>query len=236
MVKTVAMFKEALKQLKQRLGYVVIGLLLIIGASIWIWPQQFSDLWLTRDQQGQLWFYSGDYQRAALTFNDTRWRAYSLYGGEEFDNATLLFGQFDSPKESLAKSNSMAHARRYVKARNGYASLIDDPEVGLAAQKNLKLVQQIIDDNNRLSDSQQAQENESFKDLDDKPQTGDGSEKKVTVLSDQEKFNAKQLLQDKQLNQLWLRGVQKDPARFLSRKFHYQNFQQQVQKKAVGNE
>ncbi|MDP5070325.1 MAG: hypothetical protein NWQ45_05440, partial [Congregibacter sp.] len=58
------------------------------GRSRWLWlglgvacivavvsnPQGFINLWLSPDQQGRLWFAYGDYQRAARSFEDPRWR------------------------------------------------------------------------------------------------------------------------------------------------------------------
>ena len=82
---------------------------------------------------------------------------------------------------------------------------------------------EIIDETNRLSESQQAEEGESSKELGDAPQTGDGGQKKEGRKQVVEQLDAGQLLLDPALNDMWLRQVQKDPALFLANKFQIQN-------------
>jgi hypothetical protein len=117
----------------------------------------------------------------------------------------------------------LAHARRYIKARNIYQGIITKDPTNPAAMNNLKIVQSIIDDVNRLSESQQAEEGDSFKELGDEPQTGDGGEKKQALKQVLEQLDAKQILLDPALNDMWLRQVQKDPSLFLANKFQMQN-------------
>ncbi|MFT5519530.1 MAG: Ca-activated chloride channel family protein [Enterobacterales bacterium] len=199
------------------------SLILMIALFAYLKPQTFADLWLTHDQQGQLLFKLEHYQQAANHFESTRWQAYSLYGAEEYDQAATLYDQFDSSQAQLYRANALAHARRYIKARNIYQQIIDKDPTNPAALNNLKIVQLIIDDVNRMSESQQAEEGDSVKELGDEAQTGDGVEKKQLRNQVLEQLDAEQILLDPTLNEMWLRQVQKDPALFLANKFMIQN-------------
>jgi len=189
----------------------------------YIKPQQFTDLWLTRDQQGQILFNLGEYQQASNTFQNTQWQAYSSYGAEQYKNSVTLYGQFNDIESQIAQANALAHGREYVNARNLYQKIITMAPQNRAAQTNIKIVQAIIDEVNRLSASQKAEEGESMKELGDDPQTGDGAERKEAP-KEQElvQLTAEQLLLDPKLNEMWLRQVQKNPAYFLSQKFYMQ--------------
>ncbi len=182
--------------------------------------QAFLDLWMTRDQQGQLLFNRGKYDEASKRFMSVRWQAYSFYGAEKFDNAALLFSQYSDDNNVLAQANALAHASRYIEARDIYSMLVQRTPEFTAAQKNLSVVQGIIDDINRMSESQKPEGNSQA--LEDEPVRADGAEKQETRVQELEPLTSEQLLLDPELNAMWLRQVQKDPARFLALKFQAQ--------------
>jgi Ca-activated chloride channel family protein len=187
-------------------------------------PQQFTDLWLTRDQQGQLLFQLGHYQQASSAFKSTQWQAYSSYGAEQYKIAATLYSQFDDINNQVAKANALAHGREYIKARNLYRHILTLSPQNTAASTNIVIVQAIIDEVNRLSASQKAEQGESIKELGDEPQTGDGAEREDAPKEQEiEQLTAEQLLLDPSLNDMWLRQVQKNPANFLSQKFYMQH-------------
>jgi len=186
-------------------------------------PQQAADLWLTRDQQGRMLFSQGHYETAARQFNDTRWKAYSLYASEQFDQSAAVYGQLEHTLDVLARANALAHARRYVKARDIYQALLKQEPDNRAAQHNIKIVKKIIDDVNRMSESQQPEDGDAPQELGDNAQTGEGAEKQGGRKQTVEQYDAQQLLLDPSLNAMWLRQVQKNPALFLSNKFHMQS-------------
>jgi Ca-activated chloride channel homolog len=197
------------------------SIMLVIAFSL-LSPRQFANLWLTSDQQGYLLFKLGYIEKATTTFSNTRWQAYSFYTTEKFDQSAMLYGQYTSPHDMLAQGNAFAHARRYIKARDKYQEILQDNPNFEAAQINIAIVQEIIDDVNRLSASQREEVGSTGQDLGDEPQIGDGDERESFQLKQAETLSAEQLLLDPELNQMWLRQVQKNPARFLTSKFHQQ--------------
>lgn len=198
---------------------------LLMGVIVFAYfqPQKLADIWLTRDQQGQVLFNLHRYELAAVTFSNTRWQAYSYYGAEKFKQSATLYNQFTTSKDKLARGNALAQDSRYLEARDVYQLILDKEPENENALKNFNIVQAIIDEVNQFSESQKNDDEHTSKELGDEPQTGDGAEKKEIVIQEIEQLTAEQLLLDPKLNEMWLRQVQKDPARFLSQKFHMQN-------------
>ena len=184
------------------------------------------DLWLTRDQQAQVLFNLGYYRQAAITFSDPQWQAYSYYAAEDFEQAASIYSQFDNLEARFYRANAMAHGRHYVKAREEYLAILAEKSNHHGAQQNLKIVQALINEINLTSQNQTSEQGESSKPLGDMPKTADGALRKDRVALKITQLTAEQILQDAKLNELWLRQVQKNPARFLSYKF-----QQQVEQK-----
>jgi len=199
-----------------------LAVLSALTAFIILKPSDFIDLWMTKDQQGQLLFNAGHYEQASKTFNNVHWLAFSAYGNQDYETAATFYSQFNNKESLLAQANALAHGRHYLKARNLYQNILDQYPNYSAAEENRDLIQAIIDEVNLLSESQKAEQGESIKELGDEPQTGDGAEKQEARSQEVEQLNAEQLLLDPNLNEMWLRQVQKDPDRFLSQKFHFQ--------------
>jgi len=224
MVKFISRISLNLSRINKRNKNLFIVILIITTCLFaYFKPQQFIDLWLTRDQQGQLLFNLGHYQQASSTFKSTQWQAYSSYGAEQYKNAATLYSQFNDVDNQIAKANAFAHGREYIKARDLYQQVLTKAPQNLAASTNIVIVQAIIDEVNRLSASQKAEDGESIKELGDEPQTGDGAERQEAAKQQKiEQLSAEQLLLDPSLNEMWLRQVQKNPANFLSQKFYMQ--------------
>lgn len=221
-------FVSRLRTQKQRL--LLLALIAFVSWGV-IYPQRFFDLWLTRDQQGQILFYQGHYAEAANRYSSAQWQAYSFYGAEKFKQAAILYSQYSDLNSLMAQANALAHASEYVNARNLYRKIVKQYPDYQGAQHNLKIVQALIDDINRMSESQRPEGNS--KALGDEPQRGDGAEQKETRVQELEQYTSEQLLLDSALNQMWLRQVQKNPANFLSQKFSLQ-WNKQRQQAAEG--
>ncbi len=185
-------------------------------------PQQFYNLWLTPDQQGQVLFKLERYEEAARRFKDPRWQAYSYYGAEKFEQSATVFSQFPDYQAGLASANALAQGQHYVKAAAQYKSLIEQDPTEKAAPHNLAIVQGLIDAINMMSESQKAELGEGSEELGDAPQRADGADRVDMQPQEIEQLSAEQLLLDPALNEMWLRQVNKDPASFIAQKFYIQ--------------
>ncbi len=184
----------------------------------------FADLWMTPDQQGRYYLSKGDYQIAAQRFSDISWRGVAYYRDENFAAAVEMFSRIETVDGYFNLGNALAHGRNYVKAVQAYdKALVLDPEHA-PALKNKAFIQSIVDQINQMTESQQAEDGvDRSKELgEDDPQTADGVEKKEFGVEEVQQLTAEQVLLDEEMNEIWMRQVQKDPARFLRVKFQMQ--------------
>lgn len=178
-------------------------------------------LWLTPDQLGYRYFKRGEFREAAKHFKDTQWRATAYYHGEEFEAAADLYLQLDSAKGYFHAANALAHAQRYLQAVDAYDEALRLQPDHAGAANNRELVQSLIDDTNRMSESQQAEPGQRIEELGDEPWRAEGADRE-TRQQEQKPLSAAEILTSDTINELWMREVQPSPARFLAIKFRMQ--------------
>jgi Ca-activated chloride channel family protein len=185
----------------------------------------FADLWLTGDQQGRLLMQRGRYREAAGRFEDPMWKALALYYAEEFMLAAEYFSRSDSDDALFNEANARAHARDYLRAVRRYDRLLArSPDYPGAAQ-NRRRVQELIDEINRLSESQQEEAGTSSEEKElggDDAVPAEGAEQLTWEKTELRQFTAEEILQDPATGEMWLRSVQQDPSSFLAAKFAMQ--------------
>jgi len=194
-------------------------------AAQWWW-----DLWLTPDQQGQRWLNQQDYAQAAKHFQDPLRKGVSYYYAREFKLAHSAFLQAKSDTGLFYAASALARQREYLAARDLLQSLSEksgvEPELALDIIRNLKVLNSIVEEVNRMSESQAGTTDgpeESFELADDKPRTGDGAEEETAAeLMIKETLNANEILGSPELADKWLKRVEADPKYFLKAKFQIQ--------------
>lgn len=193
--------------------------------SRWSPLQWFADLWLTGDQQGRLLMQGGDYRAAATRFDTTMWKGLAYYYAEDFMLAAEYFSRSDSDDALFNEANARAHVRDYVRAVNRYDRLLArNPEYPGALQ-NRERVQAIIDEINRLSESQQQEQGVSGEDKElgsDDAIPAQGAEEITWEQAEAVTLTADEILQDPATAEMWMRSVQQDPSNFLAIKFGMQ--------------
>lgn len=188
----------------------------------------FIRLWLTPDQLGRFYFERGQYQRAAAAFQNPQWQATSFYYAENFTAAAEIFRRIETPEALFNLANSLAQRQDYLLALRAYSELLAGAPDHQAAEDNRQTIQDIVDEINLMSESQQSEPGKQTKELGDQPQRADGAAKDETTPQLVERLTAEQLLADQQILAMWMRQVQVDPARFLSAKFQLQYQQQKL--------
>ncbi len=180
------------------------------------------DLWLTPDQQGQYYFEKGDYDRAAESFEEMSWKGVAFYRNENFEAAIEIFSRIKNPDGYFHLGNAFAHARLYGMAIDAYHRTLAMEPGHQDAQKNIRILEKLIDELNRQAAAQKAEEGESSEEMGDDAVHGDGADETALGQKNIEQYSAKQILADPELNEIWMRQVQQDPAHFLGMKFHMQ--------------
>ena len=187
--------------------------------------QWFAELWLTPDQQGRLMLQNGDYRGAARHFQDPMWKGIAYYYNEDFMQAAEYFSRTDSDDALFNEANARAHARDFLRAVHRYDQLLDRNPEYPGAKENRDKVQALIDEINRMSESQQQ---EAGIGSEEKEMGGDdaipaqGAEELSFEQVKLKQYTAEEILQSEATRDMWLRGVQQDPSNFLATKFSMQ--------------
>ncbi|MFT5710771.1 MAG: Ca-activated chloride channel family protein [Halioglobus sp.] len=185
----------------------------------------FANLWLTGDQQGRLLMQRGAYREAGKRFVDPMWKGLAYYYAEDFMQAAEYFSRSDSNDALFNEANARAQARDYVRAVARYNRLLARTPDFPGAASNRAQVQEIIDETNRLSESQQEEAGFSSEELEpggDDAVPAQGADEMQLKEIELRQLTAEQILQDPATSEMWLRSVQHDPANFLAIKFNMQ--------------
>ena len=193
--------------------------------SQWSAGRWFADLWLTGDQQGRLLMQMGKYREAAACFSDPMWKGMAYYYAEEFMLAAEYFSRRDSDDALFNEANARAQGRDYLRAVNRYDRLLARAPQYPGAIQNRQRVQELIDEINRLSESQQQEAGVSGEDKElggDDAIPAQGAEELSWEQAEIIRLTAEEILQDPATSEMWLRSVQQDPSNFLAIKFSMQ--------------
>ena len=185
----------------------------------------FADLWATPDQQGRVLMQRGRYLEAASRFADPSWKALAYYYGEEFMRAAEYYSRSDSDEALFNEANARAHARDYVRARSRYDRLLARSPDYPGAQENRSKVNEIIEETNRLSESQQEEAGVGSEDKElggDDAIPADGADQISFEKAEIVQLSAEDILQNPATSEMWLRSVQQNPSDFLAIKFNMQ--------------
>lgn len=188
-----------------------------------VWRSTFIGWWLTPDQQGRWYFSDGSYRNAAERFEDPLWKGVAYYLAEDFALAAEYFSRVDTDAGLFNLANAQAHQQNYLLAVRLYDEVLRRNPGYPAAEYNRRMLQTIIDNINRMSESQRDESDALGDDVQDGPRLADGVEEQgFEQLQEIEQLSAEQVLQDDSLNEMWMRSVQRDPGDFLANKFSQQ--------------
>ena len=187
--------------------------------------QWFADLWLTGNQQGRLLMQLGHYRAAAARFEDPIWKGLGYYYAEDFMLAAEYFSRRDSDAALFNEANARAQARDYLRAVQRYDRLLERNPDYPGAAHNRQRVQELIDEINRISESQQQEQGVSGEDKElggDDAIPAQGAEEISWEQAETLELSADEILQDPATREMWMRNVQRDPSDFLAIKFAMQ--------------
>jgi Ca-activated chloride channel family protein len=153
------------------------------------------------------------------------WKGLAYYYAEDFMLAAEYFSRSDSDDALFDEANARAHARDYVRAVNRYDRLLERNPDYPGASQNRQRVQELIDEINRLSESQQPEPGVSGEDKElgtDDAIPAQGAEELTWEQAETVSLTADEILADPATAEMWLRSVQQDPSNFLAIKFGMQ--------------
>ena len=196
-----------------------------------LYAAEFSlvDIWLTKDQQGALYYQDQEYQQAAQIFENEYWKATAYYQAGEYEVAQQFYMRSDTLQGQLGAAASLANQKEFVAARSLYREILEQYPDNQEALHNLKIVEDVIAYIDSFTKEQsKSNERQVSRENGDKPERSDGVKQQVEqdqVI--QEVLSAEQILSDPGANEKWMKRVQSDLSSFISTKFALQ-YQQGV--------
>ncbi|CAH7279106.1 TPR domain protein in aerotolerance operon [Vibrio chagasii] len=191
-----------------------------------LYAAEFSlvDVWLTRDQQGALYFQDQEYHQAAQVFKNEYWKASAYYQAGEYELAQQFYMRSDTLQGRLGAAASLTNQKEFVAARSLYRDILDLYPNNKEALHNLKIVEDVIAYIDSFTKEQsKSNERQVSKENGDKPQRSDGVKQQVEQAQViQEVLSAEQILNDPGANEKWMKRVQSDLSSFISTKFALQ--------------
>lgn len=191
------------------------------------------DWWLTPDQQGAYYYQQGQYEQAAQHFSNPKWQGVAWVAAKKYPQAIKVYQQSQDVNGLYNLATTYAKARNYQRSLDLYQLVMQiapDSEAAQLAQKNSVIIARLIDEIQRMSDSQQ-EENPQPKsvDADEMMDTSLGADKqrigKIEVKVEQ--LSVDEILANEGKKEQWLRDISRDPKQFLAAKFQA-DYQQQL--------
>ncbi|MFS8115220.1 VWA domain-containing protein [Rhizobium jaguaris] len=166
---------------------------------------EFTDMWLTPDQQGRMAFERGDFAGAASHFSDLMWRGVSFYRAGKFADAVDAFASIDTAESWYDQGNAFLHLSRFEEAVAAFGKALDKRKDWPDAQANLVIAE-------RLLEAQKDKEREAQQDPNEKPDSVQFDDKG-------KKGKEGQIDIAEQTSEMWMNNLQVSPADLMARKF-----------------
>ncbi|NMP17446.1 hypothetical protein [Thalassotalea sp. Y01] len=181
---------------------IIAGLVLMLALAIYVSPQGFMNLWLSRDQQAALYLQQGKADQAATVFADKQWAAYSYFVAGEYDLAQTMFAQLDGVDARFSEASAHAYMGNIVKAISLYKQVLQTQADYPGAEENLQILEKI------LANAKPG-----------KPRAIDTDEIDTEKKGSNKKMQSQGAGQQVMSDSLWLKQVQTNPEKFLRKKF-----------------
>jgi len=196
---------------------IVVVLMLFVQAPSAL-ALDWTDLWLTPDQQGQRLFDQGEYQQAAHRFTSPERIGVALFLAGDFKTAASVLGRSASADAHYNRGNAHLMLGEYDAAISAYQSALSRRPDWREAEQNLqiaKLRKQALappdDDFGGTGGMLEADEIV----FDESGRVNKSSNEQVIDAADQQ-------LGEEAMRAMWLRKVETRPADFLAARFNYQ--------------
>ena len=169
-------------------------------------------LWFSPDQQGQRLLNQGKFQAAAQTFQDPMWQGVAWFRAGEFEQAEQAFAHVATPDAEFNRGNCLVMQGKYDDAVERFDRALELRPDFEDAQTNREIAiaraELVEKKGGDMGDQKIGADEVVF----DKEKKSGGQETETVG----------QTLSDSELQALWLRRLQTQPADFLRAKFAYQ--------------
>ncbi|WP_349962389.1 VWA domain-containing protein [Rhizobium sp. ZPR3] len=164
----------------------------------------FADMWLTSDQQGQLAFERGQFERAASLFKDPNWKGVALYRAGRYRQASQAFAMSDTAEAWYNQGNCLVHTGEFDEAIAAYHKALEKRKAWPEAEANLAIAE--------LLKKKQQEDDEEAQEPNEKPDSIQFDDKG-------KRGKAGMIDMAEQTSEMWIRNIAVSPADLMARKF-----------------
>ena len=149
-----------------RRGWLLsICLLFLINPQQHANAQSWQGLWANKNQQGTLAFNAGEFDNAAVMFNDGNWRAASYYRNGDYQAALNELNAQEGLGAYYNKGNTLARLERYQEAIDAYNIVLEMQPDHADALFNKAIVENLLEEQEKMQsedkqDGEQGEESE----------------------------------------------------------------------------
>ena len=172
------------------------GWLIAIACVCIIQPQpamafEWSDLWSTKDQQGQKHLEQGDASAAAATFKDPVRKGAAHYQAGEYKEALEQFSNQSTATSLYNRGNALARSGDLKQASESYAKSLEMDPDNEDALFNKELVDKLLEQQQQQQQNQEQQQDQENQEQQDQQQS-DSQEQSEQEQSEQEQQQSEQ--------------------------------------------
>ena len=150
---------------------------ILLAPSKPVHADYWSDLWKTKDQQGQVHFNKNEFKEAADKFKDPRWQGSAHYQAGNYEAALDSFKQGNDAESFYNQGNALAKLQQLDEAIAAYEKALKFDPTHQDAQANKALIEQLKNQQDQQKQEQKDQEQQN-QDKQDNEQQSDQSENK----------------------------------------------------------
>lgn len=140
-----------------RIFWLYLSLLLAFNAHSFSW----SDLWATKDQQGQALMKQQQFKEAVTAFENKNWQATAAYRAGDYQQAAKRFEALNNEDGFFNQGNALAKMKAYDKAIKAYDKALAINPNNEDALFNKKLIEDLLKNqpqNNQQNDKKDKQD------------------------------------------------------------------------------
>ena len=189
----------------------------MLKSFVYLFALSWVGWWLTPDQQGWRSFRKEKYAVAADEFANPMWRGAAWYRDGDFKKAAAEFSRMDSAEAHFNQGNARLMLGTYEAAIACYDRALERRPQWTEAQENRELAiargKAMEFDGGDMTGGKMGADDIVF------DQDATKGDQEVEIAGGEP-------LSDQEIQALWLRRLQTEPADFLKSKFSFQNAQQ----------
>ena len=162
---------------------ILLGLLLSLHAKAFNW----SDLWVTPNQQGKNLMEQGQFAKAKNTFERDDWAATAAYKAGDYERAAELYKGLNTEQGYYNQGNALAHMGKYELALDAYNKALSINPNDQDALYNHKLITELLKkDKQKQQNKDQQNKDQQNKDQQNKDQQNKDQQNKDQQNKDQQ--------------------------------------------------